>query len=155
MLLGFNISPNGLKTQFKKGQSPLNKGKKVDEKVYQALAPNFFKKGAEPHNTLHDGAIVVRSDKKGNTYVWIRISKANWKMLHIHQWEQEHGPVPKGKIVVFKDKNPMHTNLANYELITRKENMLRNTIQRYPEDLQKLIKLNHKLKNTINEKQSN
>jgi hypothetical protein len=39
-------------------------------------------------------------------------------------------------------------------MITKRENMLRNTVTKYPLELQQLIKLNNKLKTTLNEKQN-
>lgn len=36
-------------------------------------------------------------------------------------WEQEYGPVPKGYVVTYKDRNPENCVLENLELVTRGE----------------------------------
>ena len=55
-------------------------------------------------------------------------------------------------IISFKDKNPMNCVIENLEIITRKENMNRNTIHNYPTEVKQLIKLNSKLKKAICQK---
>lgn len=143
----------GVAHRFAKGVAPANKGHKMPGEVYAKAKATMFKKGNIPLNTKHDGATVVRTDKRGNTYSWIRINKSNWRMLHVHLWEEAHGAVPKGSIIIFKDKNTMHCKLENLEQITKAENMRRNTIHRYPEELKSTIKLLSKIKKTIHEKQ--
>lgn len=78
-----------------------------------------FKKGHVPGNTLYNGAITVRTDSNGNTYKYIRISKGNWAMLHVHNWEKTNGPVPEGKILRSKNGNQIDCDAANWEPIDR------------------------------------
>jgi hypothetical protein len=155
MALKSKLHLAGAAHRFAKGSVPANKGQKMPADQYAKAKATMFKKGDVPHNTKHDGAIAVRIDKRGNTYLWIRVGKSNWRMLHVHLWEEAHGAVPKGSIVVFKDKNTMHCKLENLEQITKAENMKRNTIHQYPQELKSTIKLLSKIKKTINEKQSN
>jgi len=75
-----------------------------------------------------------------------------WKMVHNLLWEEAHGKKPAGHIVVFKNGNKQDLGLDNLELISRAENMRRNTIHRYPAELKKTIRLAGKLRRTINEK---
>ena len=42
-------------------------------------------------------------------------------MYHVYLWKKHNGKVPRGKIVVFRDRNPMNCVLENLELITRGE----------------------------------
>src|SRR5882672_1098084 len=50
----------GNKSQFQKGMNPWNAG------LHIRMSPKSeFKKGMLPANTLHDGAITVRTDKSG------------------------------------------------------------------------------------------
>lgn len=139
-------------SRIQPGNIPANKGKKMSRKVYKKCQATMFKKGQLPHTTLYDGCIRVRIVKKaGNRpYKWIRISKANWKMLHVHTWEQKHGPVPKGYIVIFRNKDTMDCRLKNLKMITLAENMRRNTIHNLPPDLKKTVinirTLNRKIK---------
>jgi hypothetical protein len=150
------IQQRKLDSRIKKGHVPLNKGKKQSEymsaEAIARTAATRFKKGQKSHTELYDGAIQIRHDhpdRKGRRYKWIRISKGKWKMLHVYNWEQKLGPVPAGKIVAFKTKDTMNCELDNLELITREENMKRNTIHRYPVPLKKSIRALHKLNKTI------
>ncbi len=111
-----------------------------------------FQKGHLPVNTLYDGAIALRHGHKkrgGKPYYWIRISQNNWKHLHVHLWEQEKGGIPPKNIVAFKDGNTMNCVIDNLELITREENMRRNSIHNYPSELKSLMRLNSKLNKAI------
>jgi hypothetical protein len=56
--------------------------------------------------------------------------------------------------IIFKDKNKLNFDINNLELISLKEHMARNTIQRFPKELKQLIHLNTKLKKLTNEKQN-
>lgn len=101
-------------TQFKKGQWPVNKD------------PGFFVLGALRVNS--DGYIDIRMDfprKKTAT----RPGSNGWRTLHSVLWEDAHGPIPPGHIVVFKPGvDRLDVELANLECITLAENMRRNTI---------------------------
>src|SRR6186713_274770 len=44
----------GTQFQFKKGQIPPNKGKKMPEELYKKCEPTMFKSGSVPHNTKQD-----------------------------------------------------------------------------------------------------
>lgn len=114
-------TPNG---HFKPGQIPWNKGKPfmAGEKSRACQ----FKPGNLPHNTKHDGAISVRSDKSGNQYLYIRLKKSKWILYHRHLWEQANGKIPRNQIVVFKDGNQMNVCLDNLKIISRSEHMKRN-----------------------------
>ncbi len=110
--------------RFKPGSEPANKGK-----PFQAggrSKDTQFKKGNQPHNTKHDYAVSTRVDRTGRTYLWIRIGTAKWVQLHRYIWELSFGPIPKNMICVFKDGNTSNINPENLELITRKENVIRN-----------------------------
>jgi hypothetical protein len=49
-------------------------------------------------------------------------------MLHVYNWEHAHGPVPKGHIVVFKNKHDRtDCSIEKLELITLVEHMKRNS----------------------------
>lgn len=149
----------GTKYRFPKGHKPHNKGRKlseyVDKVTIDKIKNTTFKKGSVPHNTKHDGAISLRCDKSGIKYFFIRISKAKWIPYHHHLWTEANGPIPKGHIVVFKDKNSMNCKLENLEVISYAENMKRNTIQRYPNELKQAIKTITKLKKLIHGKEQN
>jgi hypothetical protein len=139
----------GKATQFQKGQAPPNKGQKMSTDVYQKVAQTMFKKGNKPMNTQPIGTIHQRSDKSGKMYLYIKLADSNWQLLNRYTWEQYHGPIPKGLIVAYKDGNYLNNDINNLMLLTKKENMARNTIQRFPVELQNLIKINCKLNKKI------
>ena len=139
----------GAKFRYPKGHQPDNKGKPMSNELYDKCKGTMFKKGNEPHNIRYDGH--ERISKDG--YVEIRVNKGKYVLKHRFVWEQSNGKVPKNYIIVFKDKNQQNITLENLELISRVENMKRNTIHRFPAELKSTIKLVNKLKKTINEKQ--
>lgn len=141
---------SGKRHQFKKGQTSHNKGKKMPAELYEKVKRTMFKPGHKPGNIKKVGAI--RIDHEGYTYV--KIADADWRLKHRHVYENVNGPVPENHVVIFKDNNMHNFDINNLQLISQKENMLRNTIHQYPEQIQELIKLKNKLKKKINEKQN-
>ena len=137
---------HGKVTRFKKGDKPWNTGKKVE--IKGRMSETFFKKGNLPKNTLHDGAITIRS-LKGRKYKWIRLDLAKWDLLHRVLWRRHYGKIPKGLNVQFKDGDPMNCQIDNLELVTKREAMRRNTIHRYPPEVKTAIRTISKLDRTI------
>ncbi|HCL4132412.1 TPA: HNH endonuclease [Pseudomonas aeruginosa] len=75
-----------------------------------------------------------------------------WKSVHSIMWEEVHGPIPDGHIVVFRaGADRENIVIENLELITRGECMKRNTIHNYPPEVKSVIRLVGKLKRTIAE----
>jgi hypothetical protein len=141
----------GANTRFKPGNISHNKGQKMSKDVYEMVKVSMFKKGNEPHNMKYDGHERICA-KDG--YIYVRISKGKYVLKHRLIWEQHNGLIPKGNIIIFKDKNKYNLDINNLQMITKRENMLRNTVTKYPLELQQLIKLNNKLKTTLHEKQN-
>ena len=143
----------GKASQFKPGHKPHNKGKQISAEIYEKVAPTMFKKGNKPHNTKPNGTINLRADKTGRLYQYIKIKDSHWELLQRHVWTKANGEIPRGSVVIFLDGNYLNCELSNLKVITRKENMARNTIQRYPAELQEIMKLTCKLKRKTNGKQ--
>ena len=141
----------GVKSRYKKGRTPENKGKPMPKEVYEKLKHTMFKPGREPHNTHYDGH--ERTNQDG--YIEVRIRKGKYVLKHRYVWEQANGKIPNGMIVVFKDRNPNNICLENLELISQVENLQRNTIHRFPPELKRTIRLLGKLKRTINNEKQN
>ena len=139
--------------QFKPGHTPHNKGKQISAEIYEKVAPTMFKKGNKPHNTKPNGTINIRADKSGRLYQYIKIKDSQWELLQRHVWTQANGEIPAGSVVIFLDGNYLNCELNNLQVISRRENMARNTIQRYPAELQQIMKLTCKLKRKTNGKQ--
>ena len=101
-------------TQFKKGHVPFNKGKKG----IGGFEPTQFKKGHLPANHKLIGA--ERTNVDG--YIEIKVAEPRkWKAKHVFLWEEAHGSVPKGHVVIFADGNQQNVTLANLMLISRRE----------------------------------
>ena len=139
--------------QFKPGHTPHNKGKQLSAEIYEKVAPTMFKRGNKPHNTKPNGTINLRADKTGRFYQYIKIKDCQWELLQRHVWTQANGEIPPGSVVIFLDGNYLNCELNNLQVISRRENMARNTIQRYPAELQEVMKLTCKLKRKTNGKQ--
>jgi hypothetical protein len=125
-----------LKTTFKKGHVPANKGKKQTEfmtpEAIEKTKSTRFQMGQLPHNSVgvKDGDITIRMDHKkrgGKAYKYIRLALAKWYPLHQYLWEKMNGKLPKGHCLWFRDGNTMNCELSNLELISRAENMRRNS----------------------------
>ena len=140
----------GKATQFQKGQTPPNKGQKMSKDVYDKVEKTMFKKGNKPMNTQPIGTIHQRKDTGGKMYLYIKLADSKWQLLNRYTWEQHNGPIPKGMVVVYKDGNYLNNDINNLIMITKKENMARNTIQRLPKELQQVIRLKCKLIKKIN-----
>jgi hypothetical protein len=144
---------HGKAHRFTKGHMSWNKDKSpkdyMDAESYEKIAKTQFKKGNLPTNTKHDGAITLRHDKSKKCYYFIRLSKAKWIPLHVKIYQDAYGPIPKNHIIVFKDRNTLNVTLENLECISRKENMLRNTLHRLAPEIKQTIRVLTKLKKTI------
>jgi hypothetical protein len=140
---------NFKKTQFRKGQEPVNKGKKLSEDVRKKLEPTMFKKGHTPKNSKKDNEISIRKDNRGVSYLFIRISKGDWKPLQRVVWEKFNGKIPEGRVVTFKDGNTFNCKIENLECLNRDELMTRNSIHRFPKELKDTIRVLGKLKKEL------
>lgn len=141
---GFNAG------RFEMGLTPWNKGKNHSP---AGSEKGRFKKGNVPQTWQPIGS--ERTDKDGITYRKVSDTghrTQKWKALHVLLWEEHNGPVPRGHIVVFADRNQKNVTIENLLLVTRAENMQRNTVHRYPPELKHVMKLAAKLRRKINEK---
>ncbi len=140
--------------QFKKGNIPFTKGKKqtdyMSNEAIEKTKIGHFRKGWQPRNTKFDGAeslrIEVGTQRK---YLYIRLQRNKWVEKHRLIWEQEHGKIAPGYNIVFKDGNTLNCTIENLECISDAEIMARNTIRRFPIEVQETIHALHKLKNRI------
>lgn len=153
LLLGLKVPPDIIEkfkrdSQFKKGRISANKGKKMSAEMKRRIAHTFFPKGNIPVNVKWDGH--ERISKDG--YVEVRVRMGKYALKHRLIWEKAHGKIPPGHIIIFKDGNSQNLSLDNLQMISREENMLRNSIRRFPAELQDTIKLVHKLNRNINAK---
>ena len=108
----------GLKTgrtgRIEKGATSWNKGKKGLTKANVTS----FKKGNIPHNHKPVGHERITVDG----YIEVKVAEPNvFKLKHRITWEQVHGEVPDGCVLVFKNMDKTDCCIENLELITRSE----------------------------------
>lgn len=103
--------------EWKKGHVPWNKGLKGY--CPKGTSEFRFKKGHIPWHTRE--IYSERLDKDG--YVLIKIDdRKKWKRKHIRIWEKEHGKVPEGHIIIFRDNNKYNFDINNLKCISRSVN---------------------------------
>lgn len=118
--------------RFKPGHSTWNAGRKGFHPGGRNEQTRF--KPGQPSNTWRPiGA--ERTNKGGILYRKVADTgnkRTDWRPVHVMLWEEHNGPVPAGHFLVFKDRNPANITIDNLALVTRAENMRRNSIDRYP-----------------------
>lgn len=155
------------RTQFRKGQIPVNKGRPqaewMPEESRRRCAATQFKAGRPPHECRNYRPIgSLRLSKEG--YLERKVTDDHpvparrWVGVHRLVWEQAHGPVPRGHAVVFKPGRrttvESEITLDRLECITRAELMRRNSYHtRYPKEVAQLIQLRGALNRKINTRQ--
>ena len=143
-------------SQKKKGSVPPNKGKKMPAHVYEKAKHTMFKKGNQPHNTKYDGYIVKRHHKcDGKDYLFIRIAQGKFELLHRKVWIDANGEIPARMQISFINGDTLDCRLENLEMISMAENMKRNTLHNYPEDIRHNIQLIGVLNRQINKRTKN
>jgi hypothetical protein len=126
---GLNTGRTG---RFEPGQTPPNKGKSWDEYLspaaQAACRKTQFEAGRMPHTTVPVGTEKLRDDG----YLWRKVketkpSRHGWKQVHRIVWEEAHGPVPDGHVVVFRDGDTTNITLDNLMLCSRAERGVMNS----------------------------
>lgn len=116
---GFTCGRSG---HFKKGQKSWNHGKKG----LTGANKTSFKKGNVPPNRKPIGS--ERIDTKDG-YVLVKVAEEDpntgfptrYKYKHIVLWERDHGKIPDGKVVIFKDGDKRNFAPDNLGIISRAE----------------------------------
>lgn len=139
--------------RFAKGMTPWNKGLSYMPKN----SGTRFQKGNRPHTWKPIGTIANRSGRD-NEWV-IKVSDTgdkttDWRPLGEYVWAQAgFEPPTPNEVIRFKDghkaKSPSCYTIDRLEKITRAENMERNTIHRYPEELKGTMRMLGRLKKEI------
>ena len=148
--LGLRLKKTGKSHRFRKGHTPWNKGMKG---LTIGGLETQFKSGHEPWNTKNDGAITMRNDRNGVPQLLIRIAKGKWEYLARHIWREHHGEIAPGMVIRHKNGNSLDCDIENLECITRAENMRRNMIHHYPDEIISSIKKIGKLKRILTKKE--
>lgn len=107
--------------RFQKGSIPANKGKKGY--CAPGCKKTWFKKGNVPVNYRPVGSERVSKDG----YVEIKVADPNvWRLKQRVLWEEVHGKIPKGYIVIFKDGNKENVDIENLIMISRRTHAVMN-----------------------------
>lgn len=150
-LKGIHRSPT---TEFKPGIVPWNKG--THYVAGGRSAETRFKKGNWPPNKDRDfyvpGALRVNTEGYIDMRTSFEPGALGWTPLHRVLWEDAHGAVPKGYALCFKNGDRLDVELANLELISRRELMRRNTVHNYPKTIARAIQLRGALIRSINKR---
>lgn len=149
-------------TQFKPGLVPWNKGVAGSTGNHPNTQRTQFKPGRKPEEARNYRPVgSVRVTRDG--YLERKVSDdrsvypaRRWVAVHRLVWEAVNGPVPDGRIVVFRPgmatTNPDLITIDRIELITRAENMARNTINARNEELRELSVLKRRLTRAVNKR---
>lgn len=143
---------SGLDTTFKSGSVPYNKG--VKGICAKGCEKGWFKKGSNPHNHKPVGS--ERIDVQG--YTLVKIKEPNvWRMKHRLLWEKLKGPIPKGHVLIFADRNKQNFNIDNLILISRNQLKVMNgkDLIKYNADLTKIGVMIADINLKINERKNN
>jgi|SRR5690606_37756245 len=121
--------------------------------VKAKIAHTFFTKGHKPHNTKTDLYVSARYHRRDKRwYLYIREGLGKWELLHRHMYRKFVGEIPKNYVVAFKDGNSLNCITSNLELLSMKENMERNSVHRYPEEVKDIIRTKGLLTRLINKR---
>ena len=114
---------NGRDCRFGAGHVPWSKGVKMSEEQYERSKPTMFKPGNVPPNTDPIGTEKLLKDG----YIWVKINnipkakkQVNWKQKHRLIWEEAHGPIPKGHVVIFLDGDRTNITLENLAMVPQR-----------------------------------
>jgi hypothetical protein len=147
----------GHRSRFVQGQEPANKGKKHPPGWSPGrMSQTQFKRGNKPVTWLPVGTYRVNDgmlERKVNDLPGP--PNVRWHAVSRIVWEEAHGPVPKGHVVVFKPGRQTteleDITLDAVELITRRELMRRNSVHTvYPPELARTVQLRGVLTRAIN-----
>lgn len=118
---------SGLDKRFKKGQEPHNKGKPMSESQYEKCKATMFKNGNTPKNHMKigefthttDGYLIQKVKEKGT-------QRERFDFVHRKVWEEQNGPIPKGKQITFLDGNKDNCDISNLIMIDNETNLEMN-----------------------------
>lgn len=147
-------NPNSMRTRFKKGHVPANKGKSMPEEVYEKCSGTMFRKGQVPHNHKEVGS------ERVNIYGYIEVKVAEpnrWKLKHRIVWERTNGEIPKGYNVQFRNRDKLDCRIENLYLISRADQMGKENsyMAKYPKELQEVIRIKGVLNRQIHKSERN
>lgn len=136
----------GAAYRFTPGHVPANKGLRRPGWFRGRMRETQFKRGVR-HGAavdLYKPIGTERTSKDG--YLERKVNDSlplqrRWRAVHLVLWESEHGPVPKGHAIAFKNGDKTDIRLENLECISRRELMARNTVHNLPKPVAQVVQL--------------
>lgn len=146
----------GWATRFRPGHKSWNTG--ISYQAGGRSAETQFKPGAYPAarwdqdayglgalRITTDGCLLINIGGQG---------RSAWAMLSRYVWWRETGRWPRrDEVVRAKNGDPYDCRIENLELLTRRENMLRNSVHNLPPEVAKLVQLRGQLVRRIRERE--
>ena len=134
-------SPRG-NGQFKKGNTPFNKGIPQSEWMSEEGMNNCKYTQFNSEKTVNNANYNVKpigtefTESDGYTRVKCAEKTGNaaqryWKMKHLLVWEQYHGPAPKGHKIIFKDGNRSNFDINNLTCVPNNVHLRMNQYKYY------------------------
>ena len=119
---------------FKKGQVPMNKGKKMSPEVYERVKHSMFHKGHTPVNHRPVGSERINVDG----YTEVKVAEPNkWKLKQRFIYEEATGEkLTKNDIVIFLDGDRQNFDINNLVRMTRAELVRYNQDHLYGEEVE-------------------
>lgn len=141
--------------RFKPGLVPANKGIRRPGYGPGRMKDTQFKPGHGGTKTMPIGATRLIDG-----YVYVKVAAVpkvphtvNWLPLHILNWERANGrPLPEGHCLWFLDGDRTNVDVSNLTLVTRADNMRRNTVHNWPKPLAQTVQLIGALRRQIRRK---
>lgn len=124
---------NGIDARIKKGNIPLNKGKKWDEFMSKEAQENCKKtwfsstdRNKQNSNNKPFPLFSERIDVDGYTLIKIE-NPSKWVFKHRWLYEQYHNcKIPEGYVVIFLDGNKQNLSIDNLALISQNQHKIMN-----------------------------
>lgn len=148
------------RTQFKPGTVPVNKGVRRPGWAPGRMAETQFKKGRPAHEARNyvpigtekitkDGQLVRKVTDDPSIFPvrrWVSVARL--------VWEEAHGPIPPKHVIAFKPgcatTDPARITPDVLVMRSMREHLKRNSVQRFPPELRKVIQLKGALTRVIN-----
>ena len=156
---GIQLQEAGRSHRFQKGHVSANKGMRRPGWSAGRMKETQFRKGQR------SGAAAAHYKPLGaerliHGYRYVKVAEVpnvpytvNWKLVHVLNWERANGrPLPAGHILRFRDRNKLNVAVGNLELLTRRENILRNSLHNLPKELAEVMQLRGALVRQINKR---
>lgn len=141
----------GQTTRFKPGNLAWNAGKTGWQSGGRSVDTQF-KKGQTPLNRRAVGDL--RTNSEGYVDIKIGPGPRQWVPLQRHLWQQHTGEaIGKDEAVVFKDGNKENMDISNLEKVSRGELMRRNSVHNHGPEIAQLHQLIGAINRQVNKRE--